>query len=102
MPESSLKVAINAQVIPGGSFGGIEQAVLGLIHALGQLEDSEVEYVLITDPRAPDWLTPYLGPNQRVVVRPYTFRNRVKCLVGRAKDILWPMRPVLLPLRRVV
>ena len=102
MPASLLKVAINAQIIPGGSFGGIEQAVLGLIHALGQLEDSDVEYVLIAHPRAPDWLTPYLGPNQRLVVPPYTFRNRAKCLVERVKDILWPIRPVLLPLRRVM
>ncbi len=102
MPESLLKVAINAQIIPGGSFGGIEQAVLGLIHALGQLEDSDVEYVLIAHPRAPDWLTPYLGPNQRLVVPPYTSRNRAKCLVERVKDILWPIRPVLLPLRRVM
>ncbi len=102
MSGSRVRVAINAQIIPGGSFGGLEQAVLGLIYALGRLEDGELEYVLIAHPRAPDWLTRYLGPNQRVVVRPYAFPYRISAFVERAKRVLRPIRPALLPVRRLM
>lgn len=92
-----LRVAINAQLLPDGMYGGVEQAVLGLVHALGRLEDPETEYLIITDPRAPDWLSRYLGPNQRVLVPPPTFRRRLGSLIQRAKRATRPLRPALLP-----
>jgi glycosyltransferase involved in cell wall biosynthesis len=101
MPEGQLGVAINAQIIPGGGSGGVEQAVLGLIHALGRLRDGKEEYVVIVHPRAPDWLTLHLGPNQRVVVHPYQFRDRIRSGAQRLGSILPPVRPVLQAARRL-
>jgi glycosyltransferase involved in cell wall biosynthesis len=62
----TLKVAINAQLIPGAGVGGVHSVLLGLVHALAKLDGPE-EYVVIVPWEEPDWLNPYLGRNQRVV-----------------------------------
>src|SRR5438105_4038386 len=49
-----LRVVIFARLIPGET-GGIEQATSSLVAALGNLMDSDDEYVVLTDRRAPDW-----------------------------------------------
>jgi glycosyltransferase involved in cell wall biosynthesis len=59
--------AINAQLPSGGEAGGIEQFVTGLVQALGELDDGPDEYVVIGPENGSDWLTPHLGPNQRLV-----------------------------------
>lgn len=62
-----LKVAINAKIIPGTS-GGVAQAVLGLLHALGQLSDGPEEYIIIVESQQQsNWLKPYIGPNQQIL-----------------------------------
>ena len=62
----TLKVAINAQLIPGAGVGGVHSVLLGLVHALAKLDGPE-EYVVIVPWEEPDWLNPYLGRNQRAV-----------------------------------
>lgn len=65
-----LKIAINAQLLPNSGAGGIVSALIGLIHALGKLDDGVEEYIVIVPWQEPDWLDLYLGPNQRVVHTP--------------------------------
>jgi glycosyltransferase involved in cell wall biosynthesis len=65
-----MKVAIDPQIPPGG-MGGIAVAVTSLVQGLAQLVDGPEEYALVVDSedqRA--WLSPFLGPNQSVVMRP--------------------------------
>jgi len=82
-----LNVLINAQLIPGGRWGGVEQFLLGLVHGLRRLSDSDEEYILITDPRYPDWVKSHLGPNQKIVVAPLRKAGRLE----RAKQLLGPL-----------
>jgi glycosyltransferase involved in cell wall biosynthesis len=65
-----LQVAINIAVSAGAT-GGIFQSTAGLVQSLGRLEDGPEQYTLVA--RSADqaeWLQDYLGPNQRIVVRP--------------------------------
>jgi len=86
-----LKVLINAQMAPGGKYGGVEQFLMGLVYGLGRLTDGEEQYTLITPPESPDWLKPLMGPNQRSVAA-----RRAETKTGRAE---WAKR-LLGPLRR--
>ena len=61
-----MRVVFNAQMDPKLS-GGIAQVVLGLAHGLGNLAGAE-EYVFICSPTSAEWLQPYLGMNQRIVI----------------------------------
>jgi len=89
MPEA-LKVLINAQIHPGHGAGGIEQVIIGLVHALGQLDDGVEEYTIIGHWKEPDWLQPYLGPNQRIVPGP---KPQVQRALGEStKRLLGPLR----------
>lgn len=65
-----LRIAIDAQVLPNNGSGGVESVLVGLIHALGQLNDGPEEYVIIAHADNPNWLSPYLGSKQRIVARP--------------------------------
>jgi len=86
-----LRVLINAQMIPGGREGGIEQFLMGLVHGLGRLTDGEEQYTLITSRERPDWLEPLTGPNQEIVPvgEPVTSRPT---LLDRSKAMLGPLR----------
>ncbi len=97
-----LKVAINAQLLPGGSAGGVGQFIIGLVHALGQLGDASEEYIIIGPWQEPDWLEPYLGPNQQIVPGPRPQLGRmepVKRLLGSLRP---PMGKLWRKARRVV
>ena len=83
-----LKVAINAQLLPGGRSGGMEQFIVGLVHALGQLDDGPEEYIIIGPWQEPDWLKPYLGPNQQIVSGPRPRAGRMEPI----KRLLGPLR----------
>lgn len=87
-----LRTVIIGRLTPGEA-GGVEQATAGLVLALGQLDDGHEEYVVVTDPSAPDWLDPLLGSNTTRVVGPRT-RN--------LKRHLGPMLPVLRRGRRLL
>jgi glycosyltransferase involved in cell wall biosynthesis len=86
-----LRIAINAQLRPFSTSGGIEQALIGLVAALGELDDGPEEYVLIGPWQEPDWLEPYLGPNQRIVPSqgPAGPARRLGPLVPAVRP-LWP------------
>jgi glycosyltransferase involved in cell wall biosynthesis len=59
---TSLRLGIDAR-IPGGMFGGIEQAIIGLASGLSRLEDGDEEYLFLTHPDHDEWIRPYLsGP----------------------------------------
>ena len=66
------RVAINAQILQTGTWGGVEQFIIGLVGALGKLEGPE-EYVIVAHPGNHAWLNAYLGANQRVVRAPSQF-----------------------------
>lgn len=66
----NVRVAINAQLIPGGEWGGVEQFVIGLIYGLGALADGVEEYIIVAPRGNSEWISPYLGRNQRIVFAP--------------------------------
>ncbi|HEX5576550.1 MAG TPA: glycosyltransferase family 1 protein [Gemmatimonadales bacterium] len=67
-----LRVAIDATQVTYAS-GGVAQAVLGLIHALGRLHDGDEEGVIVVNSEQDtSWLAPFVGANQRFVTRPAT------------------------------
>ncbi|MGA9996656.1 MAG: glycosyltransferase family 1 protein [Pyrinomonadaceae bacterium] len=68
--KTAIKIAIDAGVTPA-SAGGVAQVMLGLIHALGQLDDGPEEYLLVTQwPDEVDYFKPYAGANQQFVMKP--------------------------------
>lgn len=89
-----LRVAINAQLVPDGSSGGIV-TVLRALAALTELEDGVEEYVFIGPYEDPEWMRPMLPPGQPIVRGP-------ECSsVGGRPDRLEPFKRRLGPLRPV-
>src|SRR5436190_1503071 len=80
-----VRIAINSQIFSEKGVGGIETVLMGLVHALGKLDGPE-EYVIIGPWENPEWLKPYLGPNQMIV------RGS---RVDFARRSLGPLRPLL-------
>lgn len=60
-----LRVAINAQLLPEGPYGGII-TVLRALAALTELEDGFEEYVFIGPYENPEWMRAMLPPGQRI------------------------------------
>jgi glycosyltransferase involved in cell wall biosynthesis len=77
-----MRVAIDAQIYPGGGWGGIEQFVLGLVSALGQLDDAADEYIIVGHWRKRDWLKPLLAANQQLVGAPVFASEVSKLMLG--------------------
>ena len=98
-----LRVAINAQIRPGGSAGGIE-TVLHALAALGRLDDGPEEYVFVGPHDEPDWLRASLGGARGcVVVRGPLKSPRVKPDPGPLEPLkraLGPLRPAAYELKR--
>lgn len=92
MTADKLRIAINAQLIPGRGAGGIESVLIGLIAALGQLNDGAEEYVVIGPWEKPDWLAPYLGSNQHIVCGPRPSQVRGPGPLELFKRVLGPLR----------
>ena len=65
-----LRVAINAQIHPERGHGGVVHALVGLLLALGRLEDGPEQYTVIGPESEPEWLRPYMAPNQQLVRGP--------------------------------
>jgi glycosyltransferase involved in cell wall biosynthesis len=91
MTNKPLRIAIDAQLLPNHGSGGVESALVGLLYAVGQLADSQEEYTIIGPWQEPDWLEPYLGPNQRLTRGPR----------GGKGGPLAPFRRTLGPLKRL-
>ena len=100
-----MKIAIDAEIYPYNQ-GGVTSAIIGLVAALGKLEDSNDEYIIICDPQDPDWLKPYLAENQQVVARIAPAREqtgeRFKRLLGPLRPFSSPHNVSLKPLRQAV
>jgi glycosyltransferase involved in cell wall biosynthesis len=96
----ALKVLINAQMPPGGVWGGVEQVLIGLVCALGRLKDGNESYILITSPDHPDWLKPHLGPNQNIVTFPRPNEGRWEWAKRALGPLRRPMGELRLALRR--
>lgn len=91
--KEPIRIAINAQ-IPPNKGGGFERALVGLIAALGRLHDGPEEYIIIGPWQEPEWLEPYLGPNQRIV----RGQRRSKQIVQKVTP-LEPIKRAFGPLR---
>jgi len=65
--NASLRIAINAQKRKGSTDGGVVSVLLGLISALGKLNDGEEEYTIIGPYYDTNWLKPFIGPNMQLV-----------------------------------
>jgi glycosyltransferase involved in cell wall biosynthesis len=96
--SSLLRIAINSNVTPGVA-GGVTQSTVGLIHALGQLDNGPEQYVLIVGSHEQqDWLKPYCGANQQIVVKSGKSGtngapNGRLSATGVLKRALWPVLP---------
>ncbi len=77
-----MRVVLDAQLTAGGKYGGVEQFVMALVHALGKLEDGVEEYRIVVHPHNADWLKPYLGRNQQLVVAPLNRLDAIKSHLG--------------------
>ncbi len=100
-----MRVAIDARIVPGTA-GGVAVALKTLVVGLGQLVDSDDEYVLVVGSDAQrEWLSPLLGANQRLAM--WTARRRWRerfpfrpflPLVRFAQDLMerrvWPEVPL--------
>ena len=64
-----MKVLIDPQILPGVT-GGIAVAVQSLLQGLGQLEGPEEYCVIVDSDEQRSWLAPFLGGQQRLVLRP--------------------------------
>jgi glycosyltransferase involved in cell wall biosynthesis len=87
-----LSVAISTQNFHEKGIGGIETVLVALIDALGKLDGPE-DYVIIGPWENPDWLKPYMGPNQRIVRGPR---------LDFAKRAVAPFRPFLRGVKHLV
>jgi len=82
-------IAIDAQIPVNGVVGGVEQGLIALVKALGQLEGPE-HYLLVCPPEHPHWLKDYMGPNQQIIIGPsYNARRLVKGVFGKAWPKVW-------------
>ncbi len=66
--SKKLRIAINAQVVPGSGSSSLE-TVLRVLTAIGRLDGVE-EYVFITPWERPDWLKPLLNERQTIISAP--------------------------------
>src|SRR5258705_9791755 len=83
-----LNVAIDARVTPA-SAGGVAQVILGLVHALGRLDDSSTRYKIVVESQAEkDFLQPHLGKSQQFAIKTHSLSKRVQRRVaGTGKSI---------------
>jgi hypothetical protein len=70
LQTKTLRVAVNAQILPAQGAGGVESILIGLIHALGQLNDGPEEYTIIGPWQNSEWLRPYIAKNQQIISGP--------------------------------
>jgi len=86
---ADLRVALRCDFISGGNIGGVEQFVVGLIRSLSEHSDGDIEYVLVTHPRDPDWLRPYASESMEIVPRPWASRvEQIRAHLGPLERVL--------------
>lgn len=85
-PKETVRTIIEIDFTPG-LVGGIAQSTQGLVSSLGLLDGPE-QYVIATETNdQTDWIRPYCGPNQKVVMRPKDWRKEEEVCV-RGKNAL--------------
>src|SRR5262245_28024395 len=92
LENKEFRVAINAQVFPGQGPGGIESALIGLIRSLGCLDGPE-KFAIIGHWKESDWLRPYLGKNQSIVLAPGP---------AQTSSSLEPLKRIARPIKKAV
>jgi glycosyltransferase involved in cell wall biosynthesis len=99
----SIRVAINACVNLGDA-GGVVQAMVGLVSALGKLDDGPEQYSLIVGSEEQrDWLKAYCGPNQHIVSPPkQSSRNGRVTAAKILKTAAWPLLPAARALKQMM
>jgi len=60
-----LKVCLDARLVSGTSYGGVESVILGLASGFAALTDGDEQYLFLAWPEHDAWLRPYLGGNSR-------------------------------------
>ena len=89
------RIAINGQLASDKRYGGVQQVLVGLVNALGQLEGDTEEYVIIGPYAELDWLEPHIGRNQRLISGPKLTNTPIKkrSSADLFKSILRTLRP---------
>ena len=78
MSSQEFKVAIDCRVTPA-SAGGVAQVILGLVNALGRLEDDGTRYKLVVESEAErTFLEPYIHETQEFAFKTQTFSKRLE------------------------
>ncbi len=92
-----MKVLIHADLPSASGAGGVQTYLGALIRALGQLGDGDEEYLVLgPSPADAAWLTPHLGPNQRLLnlpAGPQPFS--VRLVSAPARSLRRVLRPLL-------
>lgn len=104
--NSSLRVAINAQLLPSSGAGGIE-TVLVALSALGHLDDGPEEYLFVGPAQQPDWLLDsWRGPRMKIIAGPSPAPPPVSPVAPSSeplryvKSALAPLRPLARGVKR--
>jgi glycosyltransferase involved in cell wall biosynthesis len=108
----AFRVCIDARMGPRGSFGGVQQVVIGLAAGLAEIAEEGEEYHFLVDAETAGWLGPFLSEPCRLlrsdgpeVVPPSNWRRIVKATfpkfvikaLSRTDTWLDEFRPVHLP-----
>lgn len=80
---SPLRVCIDAR-FGSGSFGGVEQVVIGVATGLSAIADGDEEYLFLTHPEQEEWLRPYLGGPCRILHPRHGYARRRARAIGKA------------------
>src|SRR5215204_6552432 len=84
MTSEQLCVAIDCRVTPATA-GGVAQVILGLVHALGQLDDNSTIYKIVVESQAEQsFLESYVGNNQQFAFKTRTFAKRLQGKIARS------------------
>lgn len=94
-----LRIAIDAELEPGAQAGGTQSVLTGLVKALGELQSSGEEYLLVSHPENRGWLEKIAGPNTRIVPRPRLRLGWTSRIRHQLVDVLglrpqWPELPL--------
>lgn len=98
-----MRVAINAQIMPGAGTGGIE-TVLRALTALARLDDGPEKYVFVGPHDDPEWLRTLLPEGQTIVRGPAPTRPGERKIdrLEPFKRALGPLRPAARNVRRFI
>jgi glycosyltransferase involved in cell wall biosynthesis len=83
-----LRICIDAR-IPGGTFGGVEQVLIGIASGLSKLTDGDEEFLFLAHPEHDGWLRPYLaGPCRLLPARRGRINRTARAVVRAAAERL--------------